>query len=324
MRRFIFVTVTAVVLAFPALGVATADAQSASAYIRCGLQAGASLDISLNRQCLANAAGSSQPVASSQTTVSPVLTPVATTQGITGTYVALGDSVAAGLGLAGSSSDVPCGRSSQAYPTIVAQRLGLPLTTLACRGATVGDLVTQQHVVGPNPPAQLNGAFAAGTPQLITITAGANDAHWAGFIRACYITNCARESYTTAANAYLTLLQAKLYYALTSIQARSGDSPPQVLLTGYYNPLSQSCAAQQTAVSSAELSWIQQETDKLNTTLQNVTSHYSFVRFVPISFTGHDICSPSPWVQGVNDPAPFHPTATGQQAIASAILSAVQ
>ena len=35
-------------------------------------------------------------------------------------------------------------------------------------------------------------------------------------------------------------------------------------------------------------------------------------------FTGHQLCSGDPWVQGPGDPAPLHPTATGELAIALA------
>ncbi|HEY0717078.1 MAG TPA: hypothetical protein VGD68_05640 [Streptosporangiaceae bacterium] len=32
-------------------------------------------------------------------------------------------------------------------------------------------------------------------------------------------------------------------------------------------------------------------------------------------FTGHALCDPAPYVQGVGVPAPFHPTAAGELAI---------
>ena len=35
-------------------------------------------------------------------------------------------------------------------------------------------------------------------------------------------------------------------------------------------------------------------------------------------FTGHELCSPLPYVQGLGAAAPFHPTAAGQLAIALA------
>jgi hypothetical protein len=35
-------------------------------------------------------------------------------------------------------------------------------------------------------------------------------------------------------------------------------------------------------------------------------------------FAGHQLCTPQPYVQGLGDAAPFHPTAAGQLAIALA------
>jgi lysophospholipase L1-like esterase len=239
-------------------------------------------------------------------------------------YVALGDSVAAGLGLpAGAnatSQDAQCGRSPAAYPNLVAAHLSLDLTNLACSGATAGDLVTQQHISGPNPSAQLDSAFANGTPQLITITVGANDAHWADFLRSCYNSDCTSTSSTFAANALLKVMQAKLMFALQDIQSRvaGSNTQPKVIVTGYYNPVSSNCLSPQ--VTSAEITWLNNETAALNQTIRNATSHYQFVTFVPISFRGHDVCSSDPWVQGLNGPAPLHPTNRGQLQIANTVL----
>jgi lysophospholipase L1-like esterase len=239
-------------------------------------------------------------------------------------YAALGDSVAAGLGLkkasGGTSRDTQCGRSPQAYTTAIARATNLPIINAACSGATAGDIFTKQGVSGPNIPPQLDAAFAQGTPKLMTITAGANDAHWRGFLQACYATNCATSASTAAANAYLVSLQLKLYYMFYSIQSRSTGTPPKVYVTGYYNPLSNNCLGSR--ISANEMAWLNAEATALNQTIQNVTNTFSsFATFVPISFAGHDICASTPWVQGLSAKAPFHPTATGQQAIAKAILA---
>jgi lysophospholipase L1-like esterase len=235
-------------------------------------------------------------------------------------YAALGDSVAAGVGL--PSNDLQCGRSAQGYPNIVAHSLNVPLINASCSGATVGDLFTKQRVSGPNIPAQLDTAFATGTPKLITITAGANDAHWADFIRACYATTCGSSSYSYTAQAYISAMKVKLHYALTDIRVRSGGHPPQVIITGYYNALSDACT--NASLTTAELAWLNSELRILNNAIQRVSSNYSFVKFVPVNFSGHDMCSTSPWVQGPNDRAPFHPTATGQQVIARSILDSTR
>lgn len=295
-----------VVVSFFGLTVASAQSNNA---ILCGLRYGANLDFSGGLGCNNTASSPAKPTSN--------------------TYVALGDSVAAGLGLlpaaTGTSTDAQCGRSTAAYPNTVATNLGLPLITAACSGATAGDLFTKQSVSGPNIAAQLDTAFANGTPKVISITAGANDAHWAEFIRLCYATNCNTSNYTYAYRAYLAVLKAKLTYAFADIYTRSGGKPPKVVVTGYYNPLSTACTTQQQNITSGEISWLTTATASLNQTIQNAAGTYaSFVHYVPVSFAGHDICSSQPWVQGVNDPAPFHPTAAGQAVIAKAVTAAAR
>jgi hypothetical protein len=38
-------------------------------------------------------------------------------------------------------------------------------------------------------------------------------------------------------------------------------------------------------------------------------------------FRGHELCTKQPWVQGMPDPAPFHPSAAGELAGAAADLT---
>lgn len=247
---------------------------------------------------------------------------------MTGEYVALGDSVAAGLGLplaSDSLNNPACGVSSQAYSADVAASMNMPFQNVACSGATVGDLVTEQGLSGSSAEVtpQLNTAFANGTPSLITITAGANDVHWSSFLRECYIGSCGNSTDQVIASSLRTVLSAKLAFALSDINSRSGGSPPPVIVTGYYQPLSEACAQTQSNVTDAEISWIRSQTDALNQTIASVASSYSFVHFAPVDFTGHELCTSDPWVQGPTASAPFHPTAQGQQAIADAVLAQI-
>jgi lysophospholipase L1-like esterase len=263
----------------------------------------------------------------SYTTSSTMGQTVSTGTASNGTYAALGDSVAAGVGLP-STAPVPadytrCGRTAESYPYLVAGRMNMPLAHTACSGATVGDLFTRQRSGSPNLPAQLDTAFTGGKPGLITITAGANDAHWVQFLYSCYNYDCATASTTTLANAYLAALQVKLVAAFTSIKARSGTNPPRTLITGYYNPVSASCSTTYPSVTPQEVNWMTAEVNALNQTIRDVASLYSFVTYVPINFTGHDVCSPASWIQGRNDRQPFHPTAQGQRAMADAVLTAL-
>ena len=171
MRGRIAALITALVLLGASLFTVTAHAQgtpTGSQQIWCGLWVGASLHFSDGDigRCVASLKAGQMPASTTSTSSSTSSSETNTTAPAQ-SYVALGDSVAAGLGLPmspnASSQDVQCGRSPAAYPNIVASRQNLHLTNLACQGATVGDLVTQQHMSGPNPSAQLSNAFANGT-----------------------------------------------------------------------------------------------------------------------------------------------------------------
>lgn len=238
-----------------------------------------------------------------------------------GIYAALGDSIAAGLGLRDSGSQ--CGRSTEAYPYLVADTLDHPLLHAACSGATAGDLSTQQDVNGSHIPSQLNAAFASGTPTLITITAGANDAHWTSFLYKCYSGECGTALDTFATNTLLSTTKVKLDQAFSKIQKRSNGTPPMVIVTGYYNPISAQCANLQSQVTRDEIKWLNSQVKTLNQAIKDTAARFSFAKFVPLNFNGHDLCSSDPWVQGLNDPTPLHPTQAGQTAIARTIINSL-
>ncbi len=239
-----------------------------------------------------------------------------------GQYAALGDSVAAGSGLPDPvRGDKRCDRTFGAYAYEVANMRGLKVNHLACAGATMGDLFSEEVLPGSNIPPQLDGAFANGTPELITITAGANDVRWSDFLHKCFVSTCGTPADDVAVNGLMNALRVKTKHVFKSIERRSSGSPPLTIMTGYYHPLSDRCAELEPRLTLQEIQWINLQTDRLNQTLARVAEHRSFAEFVPIDtvFEGHDICSDNPWVQGLDGQAPFHPTLKGQRAIARAI-----
>lgn len=319
-RTWVLVTILALLLAVViAAPVGAANARNEKCDpIASGLWAGVNLILETNFGCKEKAANKNH-------TNQPSNTPNQPPKPQPGRYVALGDSVAAGIGLSSptSGTDPACGVTNQAYPVRVAKQLNIPHQNLACSGATAGDLVSEQHLSGTarDIEPQLSRAFAGGKPSLITVTAGANDTQWDSFLRKCYASQCGTGADKAISTGLLTALELKLHYILNEISLRSNGQPPRVIFTGYYHPFAKACAQQQTSVTGDELSWLDSQTRSLNRTIQDVVSDYSFARYAPVSFGGHELCSGNPWVQGVNAPAPFHPTARGQQAIANAVLN---
>ena len=105
------------------------------------------------------------------------------------TYVALGDSYAAGFGLPAPATPTRtaypgCAQTSRDYPHHLAAQLNLRLTDATCSGATTADFYTPQNVAGPKPPAQLD-VVKALQPNLVTVTIGGNDLGFASIMGTC-------------------------------------------------------------------------------------------------------------------------------------------
>lgn len=237
-----------------------------------------------------------------------------------GAYVALGDSVAAGLGLPFSANpsinDIDCGLSPQAYPATLSRMINMPYVNAACNGATLNNLSSSEkfsnNVIRP----QLDIAFSYGVPSLISITAGANDAHWDELITSCIISTCGSAAQTKLASSYMATVQTRMKSELQQINTRSSGNPPLTLVTGYYNPLSLNCSKVLPTITPAEVTWISGEVNALNKTIQSSTAGFKFVKYVPVTFQGHGLCDANPWVQTFANNAPIHPNLTGQNALA--------
>jgi lysophospholipase L1-like esterase len=255
-------------------------------------------------------------------------------------YVALGDSVAAGLGLPlaadATAEDAVCGRSPQAYSAVVAAgitaklhktHVRLSYNNVACQGAVVANLTQPQTRGALTVQPQLDKAFAGGAPHLITLTMGANDVHWAEFIGGCFsAADCSSAVNTAAAQAYIHAMQTQLASVLSNIRSRSTRLiPPITVVTGYYKPVSALCVNPN--LTAGEVNWLNSITDEFNAALQATADDAGwFTKFAPVDFTGHDICSADPWIQrpgAPNEPAPFHPTTRGQEEIGKDVLNAL-
>lgn len=328
-RGFISGIVISLVVAFMTLGYVTvSNAQgNGSPSIWSGLWQGVAIATGGGQTASASQPGttstfpapSSAPASTPRPTPAPASSPT--------TYAALGDSVASGLGLPATdnptSQDRRCGRSSQAYPYEVGRQLNKSVGLYACSGASSGDLYTRQWISNFNPRIQIDQAFANGQPDLLSITIGANDVQWSQQIRRCYYGTCGTATQTEVHSWRLARLQQRLHYALQQVRDRSSGTPPSVILTGYYNPISHNCAlVYPERISSEEVTWVSSGVQALNQTLRQAASQYSFASFAAVDFSEHDICSSAPWVQGLTDPAPIHPTASGQQVIANSVVAA--
>jgi len=57
----------------------------------------------------------------------------------------------------------------------------------------------------------------------------------------------------------------------------------------------------------------------MNAVLEQGAQAFGFTSVRP-HFDGHELCTRQSWLQGMSDPAPFHPSAAGELAIAASDL----
>ena len=89
-------------------------------------------------------------------------------------YIAMGDSVAAGVGLNTYSDTTACYRTNESYPNLIAKTLDYKLYNLACSGASISTgVLGSQEVNKLSVAPQLLQLYALPTPHLITMTIGA-------------------------------------------------------------------------------------------------------------------------------------------------------
>ncbi len=236
--------------------------------------------------------------------------------------VVIGDSTAAGAGLPlvprASAADDACGRSSQSYAVDLASANGWKALNLACDSATIahGLLGPQQQGTVHLPP-QIGSVNRVKDPAVVIVSVGADDLQWSAILEYCAATT---QCDSRASNAYFQqkLAQFSTDYLQLLIQLGSLPSHPQVIINRYYDPFGSdvSCVTQR-GLTPAKVSTVQTWLVALNQVLAKGAAQFGFLSPQP-SFAGHTLCSPLPYVQGLGDAAPFHPTALGQLAIALA------
>ncbi len=236
--------------------------------------------------------------------------------------VVMGDSTAAGAGLAplpGSSSAARnCGRSSDSYAADLSAANDWKVLNLACDGATIsnGLLGPQTHDAQTFQP-QLAVAERAGKASIIIISVGADDLNWAAEVKYCSTTPNCDDKATTAYFQQQLAEFSKNYLDLLSRLAALPNHP-QVIINQYYDPFGpEPGCLSQAGLSAANLKTLVSRLNTLNAVLAKGAGQFGFASPQP-DFAGHQLCTPQPYVQGLDAAAPFHPTVLGQLAIALA------
>jgi lysophospholipase L1-like esterase len=242
--------------------------------------------------------------------------------------VVMGDSTAAGAGLAplpgATSAGRACGRSSDSYAADLGAANGWRVLNLACNSATISQgLLGSQSRDGHTLPPQLSVAERAKHASIVIVSVGADDLRWSNMVAYCArVPNCGDRATT----AYFQQQLAKFSKDYLDLLSRLAALPnqPQVVINRYYDPFgAQPGCLSQDGLTSTNLQILVSRLNTLNEVLAKGAAQFGFSSPQP-DFDGHQLCTPQSYVQGLADPAPMHPTAAGQLAIALADQSVLQ
>lgn len=216
-------------------------------------------------------------------------------------YTALGDSYSSGVGAGSYDLDSSCMRTSNAYPARVAAATGFTLSFTACSGATTTDVVANQ--LGP-----LNAST-----DYVTVSAGGNDAGFTSLIVDCTIFNCV-SSVNSTITWTSTTLPGLLNNLYSQIQTRAPNAT--VIVVGYPRLFNGSTCGSAFGISSSEQAAANSLVDAFDTVTAARAAAYGFTYKSAVSqFTGHALCSSSPWLNGLSPFAlsnSYHPNNAGQ------------
>ncbi|MGW0860140.1 SGNH/GDSL hydrolase family protein [Streptomyces sp. NPDC002690] len=249
--------------------------------------------------------------------------------------VALGDSYASAP-LVPTQVDPTCLRSSQNYPSLVAQSRSAALTDVTCSGATTVDMTASQaEGVAP----QLD-ALDRGT-DLVTVTIGGNDIGFSTVLGTCAQltsgdpagTPC-RTHFTAGGSDQVSDAIAatgpKVARVLRGIHQRAPHA--RVVVVGYPDLFPEDgvgCTGKTVPLAAGDFPWLRDREKELNSMLAR-QAHRNGAQYVD-TYTptiGHDLCTPTGprWIETFapeTPAAPLHPNASGESAMATAVESAL-
>jgi hypothetical protein len=237
--------------------------------------------------------------------------------------VVIGDSTAAAIGNPAvanpSALDRACGRSSASYAADLAAVNDWNVLNLACSGATIQNGLLGVQVLGDGQvaPAQFTEAEAATHAKVIIVSVGADDVEWSIMTRLCAASAVCNDAVSSAYFSQLLSAFTTSYYQLLGDLAALPGSPA-VLVNEYYSPFGQNIGClTRYGLTPAKEAVLLARLGQLNTVLAEGAQTFGFGVADP-SFAGHELCTADPYVQSPADPAPLHPTAAGELAIALA------
>ena len=253
---------------------------------------------------------------------------------MTGRYVALGSSMAAGPGITPHVNGAPflAFRSARNYPHLLAEFLGLDLVDVTYVGATTDNVLAEKQNGTPPQVTVLNGSES-----LVTVTIGDNDVGYVPLLTAAYLPHPIRSMPIIggrlrdlrdlyARNRAL----AKVAEALIEVGHTLRQLAPvaRIIFVDYLTLLPPpGVDAPPLSGSDADLGRHVAETLERHTAEAAAATGCEIVRAGAAS-RSHHAWSPDPWttkgaVPLPGRPFPFHPNAAGMRAVAELVVAQV-
>jgi lysophospholipase L1-like esterase len=260
---------------------------------------------------------------------------VAATGAQAASYVALGDSYAAGPFIPNPVLPLGCLKSDHNYPHLAAPGIGLPLRDASCSGAKTNDMTNPQNVEpdGPNPP-QFNSLDASTT--VVSLTIGGNDIGFSEVAESCITYNpfsspC-KSKYDSGGHDQLAerieATAPKVAAVLQGIHARSPSAKVYVVNYPAIFPETGSGCWPQMPISFTDAPYLRATEQRLNSMLatQAANNGATLVNWYQASI-GHDACKSAStrWVEPLvpNTLAtPIHPNLAGMVGAAATLVAA--
>jgi len=190
---------------------------------------------------------------------------------------------------------------------------------LACSGATVQNGLLGVQVLGDGQvaPSQLAEAQRATHAKVIVVSVGADDVEWSIMTKLCVASAVCNDKVSSAFfSKQIGDFTRSYYELLADLAALPGN--PDVLVNQYYSPFGADLGCLSTyGLNAAKKKVLLSRLGQLNAVLAQGARTFGFGVSDP-PFTGHELCTADPYVQGPGAPAPLHPTAAGELAIALA------
>ncbi|WP_236793212.1 SGNH/GDSL hydrolase family protein [Amycolatopsis sp. GM8] len=240
-------------------------------------------------------------------------------------YVAMGSSFAAGPGIPSAQPGSPpaCARSDHNYPSLVAARLGLPLTDVSCSGATTANVLDTAQA-GQPPQIQAVGADT----RVVTATIGGNDVNYLGSLDTYSCQNSGGTNCGTvdqgAINANFDDLRRRLENVANAVHQRAPQA--KMIFVEYFTIVPPGGACNGVPLTGDQLVFERSIATRLSDfTRAAATNTGSTVVQLADASQGHDSCAAAPWVEKYTAPpgrSSYHPNEAGMAAAASLVETA--